>query len=217
MARIGINIPNELMKRLEPLKPELNISQVCREALAAKAESHEQMIAELENEHIQSVVGAVWEQEREYWAVIEVNWEASGYEDAAAWVRAAKWEDWEHLHHRQDVIRNQERSSWDVPPPGLEGVKGFTERMGEFWSRVRREDDDFLNWFYEEHGGIDYAVAQREYMTAWLSYTNAVWELICQKREEHQQKWRSDREKARRNRPEPEVPGHILADIHRGR
>ena len=172
MVRIGINIPNELMKRLEPLKPELNISQVCREALAAKAESYEQMIAGLDNEHIQSAVSAVWEQEREYWAVIEVNWEALGYEDAAAWVRAAKWEDWKHLHHIQDVIRNQERPSWDFPPPGLEGVKDFRERSGEFQIRVLRQGDDFLDWFYEEHGGIDYAVAQREYMTAWLSYTN---------------------------------------------
>ena len=217
MVRIGINIPNDLTRRLEPLKPELNVSEVCREALVAKAESYERMIAGLDNEHIQSAVGAVWEQEREYLVVIEVSWEALGCEDAAAWVIAAKLEDWEHLHHRQAVIENQGRPSWGFPPPVIEGVKDFTERRGEFRSRVQRQGDDFVDWLYEEHGGIDYGVAEREYMTAWLSYTNAVWKLICQKREEHQQRLRSDREEARRNRPVPEVPRHTFADIHRGR
>jgi hypothetical protein len=57
--RIGINIRNELMRRLEPLKPALNISQVCREALAAKAESYERMVAGLDDDGIRSAVGKV--------------------------------------------------------------------------------------------------------------------------------------------------------------
>ena len=64
MVRIGINIPNELMKRLEPLKRELNISQVCREALTAKAEGHERMLSRLENDDVALAIDRLLEQEK---------------------------------------------------------------------------------------------------------------------------------------------------------
>ena len=41
MGRIGVNIPNELIKRLEPLKPEMNVSQICREAITRHLEAYE--------------------------------------------------------------------------------------------------------------------------------------------------------------------------------
>ena len=88
--RIGINIPNDLMRRLEPLKPELNISQVCREALEAKAVSHERMLARLDDGEIQEAIEMVWEQEKKFLAVIEVDWEVAGYEGAEAWTKAAE-------------------------------------------------------------------------------------------------------------------------------
>ena len=73
----------------------------------------------------------------------------------------------------------------------------------------------------EEYDGLgpfyDYGAAQREYGRAWMAYTTAVWEMICQLREEYQQKWRSGHAEARRNFPAPEVPEHMLADISRGR
>ena len=211
--RIGINIPNELMRRLEPLKPELNISQVCREALEAKAASYERTLARLDDGEIQEAVGMVWEQEREFLAVIEVDWDALGYEDAESWTKAAKLEGWKHLHHRQDVIEKQGRPAWEVPPPSPPGVKDFTVRRGELYQLMQQQGDDFFDWLYEEHGGIDYAAAEREYMTAWLAYTSAVWELICQRREEHYQQLLAER----KERPTLKIPEHILEDIQRGR
>ena len=208
MVRIGINIPNELMQRLEPLKPELNISQVCREALTAKVESHERMLASLDD-GIKVAVEIVWEQERDFLAVVEVDWEMRGYEDAEAWVKVAELKDWDYLHHRQGVINKQGRPAWEVPPPHLPGVKDFTERRGELSARMNQKGDDFFDRLYDgEQGGIDFAAAEREYMTAWLTYTNEVWYLV-QKRLQEYREWQLAQRAAP---PEPEVPEHLLSD-----
>ena len=209
MVRIGVNIPNELMKRLEPLKPELNISQVCREALEAKAAKHEQMLARLDDSSVRAAIDRVWEQEKEFLAVIEMDWEMAGYEDAEGWAKAAEWKDWEHLHHRQDVIQRQGRPAWDFPPPSLPGVKDFRERHGELYARMHQQGDDFFDWLYDgERDGINDAAAEREYMTAWLSYTNAVWKLVVQKREERYQKLLAERATP----PKLQLPEHLFGD-----
>lgn len=207
--RIGVNIPNELMRRLEPLKPELNISQVCREALEAKAASYERMMARLGDSEIQGAIEIVWEQEKKFLEVIEMDWETLGYEDAEAWTKAASREDWAHLHHRQYVIEKQGRPAWEVPPPNPSGVKGFTERCGELHQRMHQQDDEFFDWLYDEQGGIDYSAAEREYMTAWLSYTEAVWELIRQRELEYRN-WQLAQRAAP---PEAEVPEHLFSGI----
>ena len=43
--RIGINIPNELHRRLEPLKQHINISQICREAIEERIGCYEKALA----------------------------------------------------------------------------------------------------------------------------------------------------------------------------
>ena len=212
MVRIGVNIPNELMRRLEPLKPDLNISQVCREALEAKAASNERMSARLDDGEIQEAIEMVWEQEKGFLAVIEVDWEVMGYEDAEVWTGAAGWKDWAHLHHSQDVIKRQGRPAWEVSIPYLPEVevKDFTVRRGELSVRMSQKGEDFFDWLYDgEQGGIDYAAAEREYMTAWLAYTSAVWKLVCQRRDEHYRQLLARRAAP----PEPEVPEHLFGGV----
>ena len=99
-----------------------------------------------------------------------------------SWVTVAQLKDWHYLHHRQDVILRQGRPPWGVPPPYLEGVKTFNERHAELYNRIRRQDDQFLDWLYDEHGGVDREVAEREYMSAWLAYIDSVWDLFCEMR-----------------------------------
>ncbi len=41
MGRISISIPDQLMARLEPIKPGINVSQFCREALEHRVEDFE--------------------------------------------------------------------------------------------------------------------------------------------------------------------------------
>ena len=216
--RIGINIPNELHKRLEPLKPELNISQVCREALAAKADSHERMLEWLGDDGISEVVNCVSEKvsvrEQEYLSIlsaIEVDdWEQLGYEDAVAWVQVAEQADWDILHR----TRKFNPGLSGIMPLPIDGIKFFQNRWWDMHDQIIRQDEDFVDWFFEEHGDIDRDAAEREYKTAWLAYVNAVWDRLIQlqkeRREESQVERSKQRQEARRNRIPPQVPEQLL-------
>ncbi len=41
MARISISIPDKLMARLEPIKDDINVSKLCREALEQRVGAYE--------------------------------------------------------------------------------------------------------------------------------------------------------------------------------
>ena len=207
--RIGINVPNELMKRLEPLKPELNISQVCRDALIAKAEKHERMITRLDDDGTRAAVNRVWEHEKEFLAAIEFDWEMLGYEDAASWVRAASWDDWDYVLEDLDDLKERNWPHWKVMAPRIEGIKSFHDRDMELSRRMRQVSEqhrDFDRWLNRYRGGIDRQAIQQEYMTAWINHVKAVWELVRQRELEH-----LDRQLAERPAPpEPEVPEHLF-------
>ena len=52
MARTSISLPDDLAERLEPLKGQINISQVCQIALETKVRVHEQIQAALSEEDV---------------------------------------------------------------------------------------------------------------------------------------------------------------------
>ena len=213
--RIGINIPNELMKRLEPLKPELNISQVCREALAAKVEKYETAIASLGGVQTETALELVSAEEIRRRSIIEVDWERLGYVDAVAWVKAAEWKDWRYWNNRREALKRQGRPPWDNLPYTWfadkgEEVKGFWERWTDFQGLIRKQSDDFLDWLYDDDLYPDQESAQREYGEAWLAYSEEAWRLIQQRREEHYETLRQKRIAERRNRPDTEIPEHLL-------
>ena len=133
--RVGINIPNELNRRMEPLKPYINVSQICREAIEDRVESYEKARESGSATDVVQAIDQVWEEERKMRDVIDVDWWSLGCQDARSWVAAAKLGDWEYLHHRQDVISRQDRPNWEFPPPDLGGVKTFDDRIGELYSR----------------------------------------------------------------------------------
>ena len=207
--RIGINIPNELMQRLEPLKPELNISQVCREALAAKAEKHERMKAGLEDDEVEAVVDGLWEREKELLAATDLDWEMLGYQDAAAWAKAASWDDWEDILEELRVCEETNRPEWRIVPPTINGVKWLTDRRGELRDceeRVRRHDRGLYLRLLRRLVETDLQADQREYMTAWISHIKAVWELVKKREIEHLERQLAQRAAP----PEPEVPEHLF-------
>ncbi len=213
MVRIGINIPNELMKRLEPLKPELNISQVCRDALQAKAESHERMKASLDDGDIRTAVEKVGDMDAAFRAAVEVDWERLGNEDAAAWVKAAGWDEWEDLREDIDFYRAPNVPQWKIIfPPSIEGVPNFFGRRGELSRReseMEKNHPGFSRWFLRNWQL--YEPDRQAYMTAWLAYTDAVWKLVEQRREERYRELLAQRSAP----PQPKIPEHILADVDR--
>lgn len=210
--RLGISIPNELHSRLEPLKQYINVSQICREAIEERIRCYERALASRSDQDIALALQQVWEEELKMRAIVEVDWGMLGCGDAKSWVNAARLPDWEYLHHRQGVIERQGRPRWDILPPRVNGTKTFNERWSELHSRIWQQDDPFFDWLYER-GGIDTQAAEREYMSAWLAYTDSAWDLIREKRRRHLEERRSQRLEAQEKRQDPTVPDELFREL----
>lgn len=226
MVRIGVNIPKELHQRLQPLKGTMNISEICREAIEARVKKYEEFVGWLDSESAKQVVAEICEKELQRKALVGVDWETIGYQDAKDWVQAATLADWNYWNRyrndsdRQHTIWVYGRYVHDTAMRGRfispGSARTFHERHREYTELINEQDDEFWEWIDEEYGGIsgvyDLVSAERDYGRGWMAHTTAVWEMICQKREEYQQNWHRNREESRRNRPRPEVPEHFFSD-----
>ena len=228
--RIGINIPKELHQRLQPLKGTMNISQICREALEARVEKYEEYIGWLDSDAAREVVAEICEKELERKALVEVDWEAIGYQDAKDWVQAATLADWDYWNrcrndpHRKDTVWTFGRHVREglmkgkFVSPGT--ARTFHQRHREYTDRVYKQDDEFWDWMNEEYDGLgpvfDSITAEQSYGLAWMTYTSAVWEKICGLREAYRLRWQREQVESRQDRPTPEAPDHIFEEIQRG-
>ena len=210
--RLGISIPNELHRRLEPLKQYVNVSQICREAIEDRVRCYEKALASQNEQDVVLALEMAWKEELEMIAVIEVDWGMSGCGDARPWVTAARLPDWDYLHHRQDIIQKQGRPRWNVPPPYLEGTKTFDDRWFELHDRIQQEDEHFHEWLYER-GGIDREAAEQEYMSAWLAYTDSAWDLIREKRQRYSEERHRQVLEVRKKEHDPTVPEELFREI----
>ena len=210
--RLGISIPNELHRRLEPLKQYVNVSQICREAIEDRVRCYEKALASQNDQDVALAMEMAWKEELEMIAVIEVDWGMSGCEDARLWVTPARLPDWDYLHHCQDIIRKQGRPRWKVQLPYLEGTMTFDDRWFELQGRIQQQDEHFLNWL-NEHGGIDREAAEREYMSAWLAYTDSAWDLLREKRKRHSEERHRQRLEAKVKEHAPTVPEELFREV----
>ena len=210
--RLGINIPNELHRRLEPLKQYINVSQICRDAIEDRIACYEKALANWSDQDIVSAMERVWKEEMEMRDIVDVDWERLGLKDAKQWVTAARLRDWNYLHHRQAIIEKQGRPRWDLPTPPLEGADAFDDRWFELQGRILRQDEHFLDWLHER-GGLDGETAQREYMSVWLAYTDSAWDLIREKRKLHMEERQRQRLEAQERRQDPTVPDELFREL----
>ena len=187
--RIGVNIPDELLKRFDPLRSQVNISQVCREAIQAMAEKYERNIARLDEDETQRSMQIIGQQESEWMRIVEVDWEQMGYDDAVDWVRAAEWEDWQLRQRVLEVISRQGQSDWRIQRPLLGEkrrlAKVFDDRLTEYLDKIGEQSDEFLDWRYDNNLYINVQIAERVYERAWSAYVQAAWDKIQRMKDEH--------------------------------
>lgn len=216
MVRIGVNIPNELMKRLEPLKPELNVSQICREAIASHVKKYESAITNLDGDATKTALDCLISEELHRHAILYVDWETQGYEFAVAWVRTAQWRDWDQWRRVLALLERQGRPEWDIEPrlhhAPKSGIEDFDDRWYAFRERISAQSDEFMDWMWDNNLNPDHDAAKREFGRAWVTYLKVAWQLILQRREEWYGARRHERRVAQRNRPETEVPEHLFGD-----
>ena len=97
--RIGINVPSELMKKVKAIRPAVNVSQICREALDERVRVGERAIAQAEADGVDEQVVRLAESLGN--SLIEPDWETYALEDAREWVREGDGPDELGVVHRK--------------------------------------------------------------------------------------------------------------------
>ena len=206
--RIGINVPNGLLQQVKEIRPEVNVSQVCREALEHRV--HVATIAaaraqddgvEVQVERLDSLVSRPPD---------EPDWLAYAIEDAAGWVKVVTPEAWEQFIYQADFLRRQGRDETEMVEFWSRGgdMKGFYGRL--------REHDEWFEYQFElqfESGVTSdtHARVKEEYARAWLGYVNEVRRLLEKRRSEELKRLRGEREEYRRSLPTPEAPPQLTS------
>ena len=193
--RIGLNIPDDLLTRLEPLKPSINVSQICREAIEAYVDCYERASARIEDDGTLEEAVRIWRQEESR----VVDWEELGCIDGKTWVEKAELEDLENLFHNLRVTKRKNREPFIPFWRYISDTKDFGHRRGEH--------TEWFIWQCElDETGNPYTRAEREYTRGWLTYVTVVWQQVDRRRRAHARKMVDQRN----FRPQPEVPARLL-------
>lgn len=204
--RIGINVPDDLLKQVKEIKPAVNVSQVCREALEQHVEIAGRAAAQAARD------GAAKQVERldqlVARPVIEPDWEAHALDDARAWVSTVTPEAWERFIYQADFLRRQGRDETEMVEIWShgDGVKGLAERLTESMEWLISQSEQ------EIESGVSSGQpekARREYGRAWLGYVNEVRRLLERHRKEEYERVMAQRSAYRRSLPDPELPSQL--------
>lgn len=169
MARLGINVPDELLKRMKPFKSSVNVSQVCRDALEAQVAAYERARARFDGDNLRDLIQRFSEEHVDR----EIDWETLGHEDAKVWMELASLKDLETVFYRLSFVGRPgmlERPTVGIVP-FLEGTKLFEHRWQENEEAVLRLYD------FDENTN-HYLRAKEKYELGWFSYARVVWEQV---------------------------------------
>jgi hypothetical protein len=164
--RIGINIPDDLDRRLGPFKSSINVSQLCKDAIAEYVSLRERAQEEAESDKVDKLASRLFEERKK----TRVDWELFGLQDARAWASSASGDEWDTLLDRIDCHEAQGKSPFDarIPIPRVKGVKNYYDRQYEI---------DVDNGWFELHINDEanpYVVAQSQYQRGFLAYVMIV-------------------------------------------
>ena len=200
--RIGINVPNDLLKRVKALQPDVNISQVCRDALEKLAATHQSAVErvgsdEVALERIAEFADAL---------PVEPDWAGYGWEDAAELVSNITLDDW---YNFWELYYEDEKDGRDL----TNLVDLYASVVGKHfythWSANQAE------WGNHRANRRRYAevldLAMKEYKGAWLAYVKEVRRRQIESFEVNYQEWLAEREKVWQARPAPEIPPQLLS------
>lgn len=160
--RIGINIPDDLDRRLRPFKSSINVSGVCKAAIDEYVSLCERAQKEAESDEVEKLASRLLEEKR----TARVDWELFGLQDARLWASSASTDEWDALLDRIDCREAQGRSPFDsrIPIPRVNGVKNYYDRQYEI---------DVDNGWFELHMNDEanpYVVAQSQYQRGFFAY-----------------------------------------------
>ena len=203
--RIGINVPNDLLKRVKALQPDVNISQVCRDALEKLAATHQSAVErvgsdEVALERIAEFADAL---------PVEPDWARYGWEDAAEWVSKVTLDQWDDF---LEVYEEDEKDGRD-----LTNLVDLYVHIGSGRHFFSRWDENKAEWGHHRANRLRYAElldsAEKEYKGALLAYVKEVRRKQQEYFEVKYQELRAEQEKAWQSRLAPELPPHLLSQL----
>ena len=200
--RIGINVPNELLQRVKAIRPGVNVSQICREALEEYACQAERIMEQVDSDGMGEYALRLAEADGS--PLVEPDWVGYALQDARDWVSTVDTKDWESLFHHLNFLRKQGRG--DEYWPGIH----WSEHDGKGWYHRWRENEEWIVWQYDNGNDSDlHAKAQETYARTWLSYVNEVRRMQNQILEERRKAILAERESAWQELAKPEIPPHL--------
>ena len=166
--RLGINIPNNLYKRMSPIKDRVNISQICREAIERWVTAYESSLDEID-EDIRNKV----DQLNLTWEPYVVDWEEVGRNDAKVWAKRATPEQFEIFAYNLKVGRGHGRIPGVWMAPIIPDTPFYGQRRGEHEQWFIEQFD--ANWDTNHH-----ETSQEDYECGWTSYLIALLNLAVE-------------------------------------
>ena len=204
--RIGLNVPNELLKRVKDIDPRVNVSDLCRRALHLFVEDGSRATARVDEDGVDEKIAWL---DAQTTPPEEPDWISLALDDAALWFKGVTAAGWEQFLHQCDVLRRQGRDEAEMVDiwSSMYGARG-----------IRLHLDDSREWLISEFDreyqtGVRsdaWDRANQAYARAWLGYVHEVRRRLEKRREEADTRRRAEREAALRDRPEPETPEHLL-------
>ena len=205
--RIGVNVPNELLRQVKEITPKVNVSEVCREALRRHVEVSQRAVQQAAADNVVEQVMRL--DESTVTPMIEPDWVGLALDDARAWVSAVTPEIWEKMIAQSDFLRKKGRD--DIEMADLwsqeDGAKGF-------WTSYHDNRDWFLNQHEimletsESFNPLE--LAKQKYCRTWLAYVYEVRRLLEKHRKEEYNRIMAERAVAQESRPAPELPRQLL-------
>ena len=205
--RLGINVPDELLRRVKEIRPRVNVSQVCRQALQRYVDIAEQAKAQVAADHVDAHVDRLAQDVKA--PPIEPDWVAYALDDARDWIQEVTPEDWKWFIDESNFLRKKGRDEAEM-------VGDWSGHVGERGLRHRlyHENSEWYDYQFEEHymnGGPDpHVKAREEYSRAWLGYVNEVRRKLENRYKEEYDRVMAERAEYRRSRPDPELPQQLV-------
>lgn len=206
---MGINVPDKLLKRVKSLDPDINISQVCREALENHATGLQRVADWLD--HDGGEIDMEFQRLAEDYEQggIEPDWPLWGWNDAREWLSGVTPERWTHFLREWQFLESRggkpDSSLCSIYSRGA-GVKNYAARFLEN-----------QNWFYTRyfyaalrgHKFSDFEESRKAYEAAWVSYVGEVRRQYLAAIDAQRQAVLTEREKAWQSRPAPKLPPQL--------
>ena len=198
--RIGINVPNELLERVKAIQPEVNVSQVCREALEEMVNDAQRLRATVAANGLEARAASL----ANY--IAEPDWQTYGWEDAIEWVNSVSPDDWRECW---TIYENDQRDGKGDYWPGPYFC-WYTPGVTRFYHRER----DNEAWFQQQSklggSGRSYSEAEKKYDKAWFDCVSEVKRLVELYRSDQDDKTMAERRERREARRKPELPPQLL-------